>query len=145
LYSTSDYGICFHSFANPNIQAFNHFPHHHDNEAYSDATPPAPADCHKLTAYSDACWGGQFGNAIPDGTLVELFKFRSLSGYLICCAGGPIASKAIRQNQTASSLCVAEINATHECINDLLSIKNRALNLGMPHARRCQHNRSLQR
>jgi hypothetical protein len=134
LYSTSDYGICFHSFANPNIQAFNHFPHHHDKEAYSDATPPAPADCHKLTAYSDACWGGQFGNAIPDGTPVELFKFRSLSGYLICCAGGPIAWKAIRQNQTASSSCVAEINATHECINDLLSIKHRALDLGMPDA-----------
>jgi hypothetical protein len=68
LYSTSDYGICFHSFSNPNIQVFNHFPHHHDKEAYSDAIPPAPADCHKLTAYSDACWGGQFGNAVPDGT-----------------------------------------------------------------------------
>jgi hypothetical protein len=134
LYSTSDYGICFHSFANPNIQAFNHFPHHHDKEAYSDATPPAPADCHQLTAYSDACWGGQFGNAVPDGTPLELFKYRSLSGYLICCAGGPIAWKAIRQNQTASSSCVAEINATHECINDLLSIKHRALDLGMSDA-----------
>jgi hypothetical protein len=78
--------------------------------------PPTPADCHQLTAFSDACWGGQFGNAVPDGTPLELFKYCSLSGYLICCAGGPIAWKAIRQNQTASSLCVAEINATHQCI-----------------------------
>jgi hypothetical protein len=40
LYSTADYGISFHSDASNTIQAFNHFPHHHDKEAYSDATPP---------------------------------------------------------------------------------------------------------
>jgi hypothetical protein len=115
--------------------AFNHFPHHHDKEAYSDTTrPPSPASCINLTAFSNACWGGQFGNAVPDGTPLKLFKFHSLSGYLICCAGGPIAWKAIRQKQTANSSCVAEINATHECVNDLLSIKNRALDLGFPDA-----------
>jgi hypothetical protein len=40
LYSTADYGISFHSDASNTIQAFNHFPHHHDKEAYTDATPP---------------------------------------------------------------------------------------------------------
>jgi hypothetical protein len=136
LYSTSEYGISFHSSANKTIQAFNHFPHHHDKEAYSDATtPPSPADCPNLTAFSDPCWGGQFGNAVPDGTPLELFKFRSLSGYLICCAGGPVAWKAIRQDQTANSSCVAEINATHECVNDLLSVCNRAIDLGFDDAR----------
>ena len=135
LYSTSEYGISFHSAANQTIQAFNHFPHHHDKEAYSDATPPpSPADCNNLTAFSDACWGGQFGNAVPDGTPLPLFKFRSLSGYIVSCAGGPIAWKAIRQDTTASSSCVAEINATHECIKDLLSIKHRAIDLGFPDA-----------
>jgi hypothetical protein len=34
------------------------FPAHHNKEAYSDAIPPAPGHCHRLTAYSDACWGG---------------------------------------------------------------------------------------
>eukprot|EP00956_Cyclotella_meneghiniana_P038057 scaffold148302_cov51-Cyclotella_meneghiniana.AAC.2 len=134
LYSTSEYGISFHSSANNTIQAFNHFPHHHDKEAYTDATPPSPAECHQLTGFSDACWGGQFGNAVPDGTPLELFKFRSLSGYIICCAGGPITWKAIRQEKTANSSCVAEINATHECVNDLLSVKHRAMDLGFPDA-----------
>ena len=134
LYSTSEYGISFHSNAHQTLQAFNHFPHHHDKEAYSDASPPSPAECHQLTAFSDACWGGQFGNAVPDGTPLELYKFRSLSGYIICCAGGPIAWKAIRQHKTANSSCVAEINATHECVNDLLSVKHRAQDLGFPDA-----------
>jgi hypothetical protein len=134
LYSTSEYGISFHSDAQNTIQAFNHFPHHHDKKAYSDAIPPlSPASCINLTAFSDACWAGNLV-AVPDGTPLELFKYRSLSGYLICCAGGPITCKAIRQDQTANSSCVAEINATHECINDLLSIKHRALNLGIPEA-----------
>eukprot|EP00804_Cyclotella_cryptica_P021483 CCRYP_005804-RA/>CCRYP_005804-RA protein AED:0.39 eAED:0.32 QI:0/-1/0/1/-1/1/1/0/524 len=136
LYSTSEYGISFHSSAQHTIQAFNHFPHHHDKEAYSDASPPlpSPADCNNLTAFSDACWGGQFGNAVPDDTPLALFKYRSLSGFVICCTGGPIAWKSIRQNQTANSSCVAEINATHECVNELLSIKHRAMDLGFPDA-----------
>jgi hypothetical protein len=49
LYSTADYGISFHSDASNTIQAFNLFPHYHDKEAYSDAAPPAPGDCHKLS------------------------------------------------------------------------------------------------
>ena len=26
-----------------------------------------PSECHQLTAFRDACWGGQFGNAVKDG------------------------------------------------------------------------------
>ena len=57
IYSTSEYGISSHSAANNTIQAFNHFPHHHNKEAYPDATPPLPSppDCVHLTAFSDAC------------------------------------------------------------------------------------------
>ena len=91
LYSTADYGISYHSAASSTIQAFNHFPAHHDKEAYTDATPPAPGDVSHLTGYSDACWGGQFGNAVPDGTPLPLFKYRSISGYVICRTGGPLA------------------------------------------------------
>jgi hypothetical protein len=134
LYSTSDYGICFHSDASNTIQAFNHFPHFHDKEAYTDASPPSPGDCHNLTAYSDACWGGQIGNAVPDGTPLELFKLRSMSGFLICRTGGPIAWRANRQDQTALSSCVAEIIATNECTTELDSIIHRARDLDMPDA-----------
>ena len=131
LYSTADYGISFHSNSCNTIQAFNHFPHHHDKEAYTDATPPSPSECNQLTAFSDANWGGQFGAAVPDGTPLELFKYRSLSGYLICRTGGPIAWRSIRQEQTAQSSCEAEIIATNECVKDLLHVKHCATDLGM--------------
>jgi hypothetical protein len=135
LYSTADYGICFHSDASNTIQAFNHFPHYHDKEAYSDASPPpSPADCYNLTAFSDACWGGQVGNSVPDGTPLELFKLRSMSGFLICRTGGPLAWSANRQKQTALSSCVAEIMATNECTTELDSILLRAQDLDMPDA-----------
>jgi hypothetical protein len=137
LYSTADYGISFHSDASNTIQAFNHFPNYHDKEAYSDAAPPAPGDCHKLTAFSDACWGSQIGNAIPDGTPLELFKLRSMSGFLICRTGGPLAWKATRQDQIALSSCVAEIIATNECTTELDSIINRAQDLDMQDAYEC--------
>eukprot|EP00804_Cyclotella_cryptica_P026709 CCRYP_007942-RA/>CCRYP_007942-RA protein AED:0.35 eAED:0.34 QI:0/0/0/0.66/0.5/0.33/3/0/1904 len=135
LLSTSDYGISFHSHATSTVQAFNHFPHHRDKEAYSDATPPpSPSDCHNLTAFSDACWGGQFSAAVKDGTPLDLFKFRSLSGFIISRAGGPIAWKSIRQQQTARSSCEAEILATDACVVELLHIRNCAQDLGIPDA-----------
>ena len=40
LYLTADYGISFHSDADSTMRAFNQFPHHHNAEAYGDATPP---------------------------------------------------------------------------------------------------------
>jgi hypothetical protein len=134
MYSTADYGISFHSNASNTTQAFNHFPHYHNKEAYTDASPPSPGDCISLTAFSDACWGGQVGNSIPDGTPLELFKLRSMSGYLICRTGGPLAWKSIRQDQIAQSSCEAEIIATNECTTDLASLRLRAQDLGMTNA-----------
>ena len=62
---------------------FLHFPFHHDVEAYKDAIPPTVAEHTMLTAYSGACWGSQIGSAFPEGTELELFKFWSMSGYVI--------------------------------------------------------------
>ena len=137
LYSTSDYGISYHSDACNTIQAFNHFPHHHDKEAYTDATPPSPSEVMQLTSFTDACWGGQFGNALPEGTPIELFKFRSLSGYVICRSGGPVAWRALRQDRTALSSCEAEIYATNECVKDTLAIKLLAQDLHMLDGSQC--------
>lgn len=134
LYSTADYGISFHSDASITIQAFNHFPHYNNKEAYLDAAPPAPGDCHKLTAFSDACWGGQIVNSVPDGTPLEPFKLHSMSGFFICRTGGPLAWKAIRQDQIALSSCEAEIIAANECTTELDSILNRAQDLNMANA-----------
>ena len=89
------------------IQAFNHFPHHHDKESYTESTSPSPSEFHQLAAFCDANWGGQFGSAVEDVTPLKLFKFCSLSGFLICRSGGPITWKSIRQNQTALISCEA--------------------------------------
>ncbi|KAL7516707.1 hypothetical protein ACHAWX_001691 [Stephanocyclus meneghinianus] len=87
-----------------------------------------------LTSFSDACWGGQFGNAIPDGTPLELFKFCSISGYVICHTGGPISWKSIRQNCTSLSSCEAEIVATSECMTELENVHHLAIDLGISNA-----------
>ncbi|KAL7488863.1 hypothetical protein ACHAW6_014453 [Cyclotella cf. meneghiniana] len=50
------------------LQAFSHFPVHHDPKDYTNATPPAPSNCSHLTAFSYACWDRQFGNSIPNST-----------------------------------------------------------------------------
>ena len=132
LHSTSEYGLSYHSNATTTLQAYNHFPNHHDKEAYTDATPPSPSESMQLTAFSDACWGGQIGNSVPDGTPIELFKLRSLAGFLICRSGGPFAWKSIRQAQTALSSCEAEVIATNECVTELLSIRNRCQDMNLP-------------
>ena len=93
LTSTNEYGISFQSKSSSTIQAFKYFPHHNDKEAYTEATYHSLSELHQLTAFCDANWGGQFGSSAKDGTPLELFKFRSLSGFLIYCSGGPIASK----------------------------------------------------
>ena len=117
------------------MQAFNHFLHHHDKEAYSDATPPFPSKYHELTGFSNVyLGGGQFGNLVHDGTLLKMFKFRSLSGYLICRCDGQVAWKLVRQDQPALSSCETEIVATSVCMTELLGIRHHAADLRMPDA-----------
>ena len=134
LYSTSKHGISFHSNCASTLQAHNQFPNHHDKEAYNDATSPSPSECQSLTAFSDACWGSQLGSSVPEGTPIEMFKFRSLSGYIICRSGGPISWKSIRQAQTAQSSCEAKIMATNECVKELIAIRLRCTDMGMTDA-----------
>ena len=43
LTNTSEYDISFLSKFSPTIQSFNHFPHHHDKEAYTKLTAPSPS------------------------------------------------------------------------------------------------------
>ena len=90
-----------------------------------------------FTSFADACWGGQIGNALPDGAPIELFKFRSLSGYVICRTGGPVAWRSIRQDRTARSSCEAEILATDECVKETQAIKLLAKDLHIPEAEKC--------
>ena len=66
-----------------------------------------------------ANWSVQFVSAVEDGNPLELFKLKSLSGFLICRSGGPIAWESICQNKTALSSCEAEIISTNKCTTEL--------------------------
>ena len=48
LTSTREYGISFHSKSSSTIQTFNHFPYHHDKEAYIESTAPSLSEFHQL-------------------------------------------------------------------------------------------------
>ena len=58
---------------------------------------------------------------------VELFKYRSVSGYLIMLmrCGGPITWKAVRQERTSRSTCETEIRATDKAVKEILSLRHR--------------------
>lgn len=124
IHSTVDYGISFTSKEVRPMHTYIHFPDSSDLEAYEDACPPSPLTAHLMTTYSDACWGGQFGNAVKDGTQLPLFKYRSMSGGVIFRSGGPIAWTCDRQERTSLSSCEAEIRATSAASNLTMSMRN---------------------
>jgi hypothetical protein len=64
IHSTIDYGFTFTSKLKAPLHTYISFPHPLDTKAYNDALPPKLSNHHRLTAYSDACWGSQIGNAI---------------------------------------------------------------------------------
>ena len=117
------------------LHTYMTFPHSSDTEAYTDALPPYTDNHHRLTTYSDACWGSQIGNAIREGVQLPLFKFRSMSGAIIFRSGGPITWKTERQERTSLSSCEAEIRATNmgSCLT--INLRNMILylqSLGYP-------------
>ena len=63
---------------------------------------------------------------VCDGTLLPLFKCRSMSGGIIFCQGGPVAWIAVRQEWTSLSSCEAEIRAMIEVSKLLMGICNLA-------------------
>ena len=132
LRSTVSQGIAYHSSESAATSAYVHYPPAHDREAYTDATrPPSPTSA-ALQGFCDANWGSQIGGSVPDGEEIELFKYRSMSGFLIMRCGGPIAWKAVRQERTSRSTCEAEIRATDEAVKEILSLRNRCDDMNLP-------------
>jgi len=113
IHSTFNFGFTFMSKTQLPLHMFMLIPPSSDTEAYTDAIPPTPAQHHRLSTYSDACWGSQLDNAICEGIQLPLFKFRSMSIAIVIGSGGPIAWKADCQERTALSSCDAEIWATN--------------------------------
>ena len=114
IHSTHDYGIYFTSRIRRPVHTYVHHPHSSDTEAYEDAVPPVKGQHHRFTTYSDACWGSQLGNSVRAGTLLPLFKLRSMSGAVVFRMGGPLSWTAPRQQRTSLSSCEAEVRATNE-------------------------------
>jgi hypothetical protein len=100
IHSTHDYGIAFTSDSVAPMHSYIHFPPSTDVKAYTNALPPTLVTSPTLSSYSDACWGSQIGNAVSDGTLLPLFKFRSMSGGIIFWNGGPVGWLGERQDCT---------------------------------------------
>jgi hypothetical protein len=90
IHSTIDYGFTFTSKTQLPLHTFMSFPPSSDTEANTNAIPPMPAQHHRLSTYSNACWGSQLGNAIREGIQLPLFKFRSMSGVIVIRSGAPI-------------------------------------------------------
>jgi len=124
IHSTHNFGIHFTSSSTNPVHTFVHFPDSSDVEAHKDAKPPSSSHQSPLTTYSDACWGSQIGSAVRDGTLLPLFKIRSMSGGIIFRQGGPIAWIAVHQERTSRSSCEAEIRATNEISKLLMGIRH---------------------
>jgi hypothetical protein len=90
IHSTQDYGISFNSNNIAPMHSFIHYLPTTDAKACTDTTPLTANNSSTLPSYSDACWGSQVGNAVADGTLLPLFKFRSMSDSIIFKNGGPL-------------------------------------------------------
>ena len=108
LKGTADRGIVFQSSPQSHLESFVKFP----------LSP--------VTALTDANWGPQ-DQSVPSLTkpkpALELFKSRSLSGFIIW-GTGPIHWISKRQSLTARSSAEAEIVATDECTKFLLYLRN---------------------
>ena len=103
------HGIEFTSKDNDKLQSFLKF----------------PIDHNRLLALTDANWGPQDQSkpSPSKNDQLDLFKSRSLSGYLLWL-GGPLHWSAKRQAITARSSAEAEIYATDECVKNLLCIQH---------------------
>ena len=71
---------------------------------------------------------------MAEGKEIELFKYRSMSGFLIIRCGGPILWKAVCQECTIRSTCEAEIRATNEAVKEILSLRHRCDDMHLPDA-----------
>ncbi len=99
IHSTHDYMISFTSDALAPMHSYIHFPLSSDTKAYTNAiSPKLHSNLSTLSTYADPCWGSQIGNAMADGTLLPLLKFRSMSGGIIFCNGSPLGWLSKCQN-----------------------------------------------
>jgi hypothetical protein len=106
------------------MHSFIHYPPSTDVEAYQDATYPSVTKSSTLSSYSNACWGSQIGSTVADGTLLPLFKCRSMCGGIVFKNGGPLGWLSKRQDHTSLSSCEAEIRTTIATSKKVVNLRN---------------------
>ena len=115
LKGTKHLGIEFTSRRNCKLEAFVKF----------------PIDPNSITPFTDANWGPQDqSKPKPKDPPLELFKSRSISGFIIW-SNGPIHWMSKRQTITARSSAESEIYATDECVKYLIYLRHRLEDLNM--------------
>jgi hypothetical protein len=124
IHSMYDYGISFTSNNMMPMHSYIHYPPSTNVEAYTGTIPPKLFTTRTISAYSNACWGSQIGNAVADGTLLPLFKFCSMNGGIVFKNGGPIGWLGERQDRTSLSSCEAEIRATNATSKKVVDFRN---------------------
>ena len=119
LKGTPTLGITFSSSSNPHLETFVKFP-----------IPP-----NHIQPFSDANWGPQDASIPKQDDPpqdLDLFKSRSISGFLIWL-GGPLHWVSKRQSITARSSAEAEIYAVDECTKCIQHITNILRDLAIFH------------
>ncbi len=127
IHSTHRYRILFTSDNIGPMHSFIHYPPSTDVEAYRDPTPPQSHNSSTLRSYSNACWGSQIDSAVANGTLLPLFKFRSMSGGIVFKNGSPLGWISEHQERTSLSSCKAEIRATSATSKKVVDLCNLCL------------------
>ena len=79
--------------------------------------------------------GSKLGNLVTDGTEVELFKFRSLIGFIVFHSGGQLYWKTVQQVHTTLSYCKEEVMATIEATKETMYLRLRAQELSLEYAK----------
>ena len=117
LKGTKTLGIAFHSTSNSKLNAFIKF----------------PIPTNTVTPFTDANWAPQDQSKPKDtDPPLEIFKSRSISGYVIWL-NGPIHWQSKRQSITARSSAEAEIYATDKCTKFILYLKHILDDLNLIH------------
>jgi hypothetical protein len=106
------------------MHSYIHFLPSTDTEAYNNTISPTLASSNTLLAYSDVCWSSQLSNSVADGTILPLFKFRSMNGGIIFKNGGPVGWLGKCQERMSLSSCEVETRATNATLKKVVDFRN---------------------
>ncbi len=70
------------------------------------------------------CWGSQLSSSVADGTILPLFKSRSMNCGIVFKNGGPVGWLGKRQERKSLSSGEAKIRATNATLKKVVDFRN---------------------